>query len=260
MRWKGFVMIKIRLPMKWKEKTKIGYALCAGFLIMACSPKLKTSLVPGISSQILDYNAEVYVYTAKDVLPKNLQKIGQTSITSSSFTQKCTTENLLEKAKEEARVLGANVLHISKLASPNFWVPCHRLEVALYRGANERISEQYKVLKEHPNPLADKVYALLHVYRFDSPYGLLNYDLKLGDSILCRVKNNFKTTLKITKEGLNSLSAKTETEMILPFEVVFGKEYYLRCSVKMGAFVGRPMIEFAPNEIGAIEFEAFKAK
>jgi len=46
----------------------------------------------------------------------------------------------------------------------------------------------------------------------------------------------------------------------LPFDVVFGKEYFLRCSVKMGVFVGRPEIEFVSFQNGKSEFESFEAK
>jgi hypothetical protein len=36
--------------------------------------------------------------------------------------------------------------------------------------------------------------------------------------------------------------------------------YYLKCGVKMGAFVGRPKIELVNNKAGKLEFESLKAK
>jgi len=106
----------------------------------------------------------------------------------------------------------------------------------------------------------DTDYALLHVYRFRGAGSLINYDLKLGDSTVCRIRNNFKTTLKIKKEGLNVIWAKTETKKELPIDVVHGKQYYLRCGIGIGAFVGRPTLEFVDYNTGRQEFESFDAK
>jgi hypothetical protein len=59
---------------------------------------------------------------------------------------------------------------------------------------------------------------------------------------------------------LNSLIAKTESKVELPIDVVFGKEYFLRCSVKIGLMMGRPIMEFVSYQNGKAEFEAFNAK
>jgi hypothetical protein len=74
------------------------------------------------------------------------------------------------------------------------------------------------------------------------------------------VRNNFKTTLHITKEGLNTLWAKTEAKSEVPINVKKGRTYYLRCGISMGAFVGHPKLELMDNREGKLEFESFKAK
>ena len=89
---------------------------------------------------------------------------------------------------------------------------------------------------------------------------MVGYDLHLGDSTICRVKNNFKTTLYIKKDGLNTLWAKTETKSEVPIDVKMGKTYYLRCGITMGAFVGRPKLELIDSRTGKAEFQSFKAK
>lgn len=103
--------------------------------------------------------------------------------------------------------------------------------------------------------------ALLHIYRKSSMAGAaISYDLYLDDDKIFRVKNKSKTTIKITKEGLATLLAKTETTTKLPIEIQLGKEYYIRCGIKMGALVGRPKLEVVDSSIGKAEFEKIPLK
>ncbi len=236
-------------------KKKIVVCLCLG-LLYACSPKISTKLSSGTSHKSLDKDAKLYVYLVDEAMPKELEKIGSVSVESSTFTSQCDYQTMLGKAKEKARPLGANVLKMTEYKPPaSSGSACHQFKIDLYKGKESIL----KIDKESKKSTLKNVdYALLHVYRFSS--AVLTYDLKLGDSVLCRVQNDFKTTLKIKKEGLNSLIAQTETTTALPFDVVFGKEYYLRCSVKAGVLVGRPKMELVSYEEGKMEFDSFKAK
>jgi hypothetical protein len=102
-------------------------------------------------------------------------------------------------------------------------------------------------------------YALLHIYRLNRMAGVvISYDLHLGDTVICRVTNKYKETIKIKKEGLNTLWARTESKTELPVDIQFGKEYYIRCSLKMGVAVGRPNMELVNNATGRKEFQAVK--
>lgn len=107
---------------------------------------------------------------------------------------------------------------------------------------------------------SDADYAVLYVYRQSKTGTAVKYDLHLGDTVICKVKNNWKETVKITQEGQNTLWAKTESTVELPIDIEFGKEYYVRCSIKMGAFVGRPKLELVDNEKGEAEYEAIQEK
>ncbi len=103
--------------------------------------------------------------------------------------------------------------------------------------------------------------ALLHIYRKGSMAGAaIGYDIYLDNQKVFRAKNKSKTTIKITKEGVDTLSAKTETKVELPINIQFGKEYYIRCGIKMGAFVGRPKLEAVDNQTGKAEFEEIPLK
>lgn len=74
------------------------------------------------------------------------------------------------------------------------------------------------------------------------------------------MKNNYKTTLHVKKDGLNTLWAKTEAKFEVPINVKTGKTYYVRCGITMGAFVGRPKIELIDSKTGKAEFESIKTK
>jgi hypothetical protein len=87
----------------------------------------------------------------------------------------------------------------------------------------------------------------------------VSYDLRLDDTVVCRVNNKFKKTIKIRKYGHTTLWAKTETKDELPINIQPGREYYIRCAVTMGAFVGHPSLELVDTNTGRTEFNAVKA-
>jgi len=98
-------------------------------------------------------------------------------------------------------------------------------------------------------------YALLHIYRVKSMAGAaIGYDLHLDNDVIFRVKNNSKTTIRVTSGGRKTLWAKTESRAELPIDIEMGQEYYILCGVGMGAVVGRPRLELVDNQRGEAEF------
>ena len=125
--------------------------------------------------------------------------------------------------------------------------PANVAETKMGNTAAEPTSSEYQQSND---------YALLHIYRPGSMKGMaISYNLHLNDEVVFRVKNKSKTTLKITNEGLKTLWAKTETRAELPVDIKLGYEYYIRCGVGFGAFVGRPKLEIVDNKIGKDEFD-----
>lgn len=225
-------------------------------LQLGCSPKIRTSLTTKQSS--LPYNAEVFVYSVDESIPDGLSSIGTLSIGDTGFTTKCGYEIVLEQAKLEARKNGANIVKITEHKLPNaMGSTCHRIKATLYFSKD---TTQLALTRNQEPELLNIDHALVHVYRYPGVGPLVSYNLHLGDSTICRVKNNYKTTLQIKKEGYNSLWAKTESKVEIPVDLVHGKEYYVRCGVKMGAFVGRPTVELVDYKTGKLEFESFEAK
>lgn len=84
-------------------------------------------------------------------------------------------------------------------------------------------------------------YALIHLYRPGKMAGFaIGYDVRANDTVVYRARNSSRGDLRRTQAGPFQLSAKTEAreEMVLTVEP--GREYYVRCTIGMGALVGRP--------------------
>jgi len=132
---------------------------------------------------------------------------------------------------------------------------CHRIIARILK-----VDKNDLEITDLEEPISDVDYAILNVYRYGGAGALVGYDLYLGDSVICRVINNFKTTLHIRKDGMNMLWAKTEANHEIPVNFEMGRTYYLRCGLNMGAFVGRPHLELIDYKTGKTEFESFNAK
>jgi hypothetical protein len=102
-------------------------------------------------------------------------------------------------------------------------------------------------------------YALVHIYRTNSLVGSgINYDVHLGDEVICHAKNGWKTTVQVHNFGPNTLWSKTESKITLPVDIEPGGEYYIKCSVKVGIVVGRPSLKLMDESQGKAEFDSIK--
>lgn len=229
--------------------------ISALILFSSCNPKISTSI--SRSYPPLDYKQDILVIGLDQSEPDNSEVLGQVKIGDTGFSTKCSYDIVIDKAKLEARKAGGNAIKIIEHTPPFVMgSSCHRITAKILKVEN---IENYTP-KVEEEVLLDVDYAILNVYRYRGAGALISYDLYLGDSVICRVKNNFKTTIHIKKDGLNSLWAKTEAKSEVPIDVVMGKTYYLRCGITMGAFVGHPKLELIDSKIGKSEFESFKAK
>lgn len=221
----------------------------------SCSPKITTSLIKKYPA--LDYQQEVIVIGIEQQVPDSSEVIGQVRIGDSGLSTNCGYDMVIDKAKLEARNAGGNAIKITEHTPPSMMgSSCHRIKANILKVKN---IESLRV-KEEEEILENVDYAILNVYRYSGTGAFINYDLHLSDSVICRIKNNYKTTLHLKKDGLNTLWAQTESKSEVPVDLIHGKQYYLRCAVTMGAFVGRPKLELVDRITGKIEFESLKAK
>lgn len=223
--------------------------------LSSCNSNISTSLIKKYPA--LDYKQDVVVIGLDQQVPDNSEEIGQVKIGDTGFTVNRGYDVVLEKAKLEARKAGGNAIKIIEHRPPTIMgSSCHRITAKILKVENF----DALITNEEEQILPDVDYAILHVYRYSGAGAFVGYDLFLGDTVICRVKNNFKTTIKVKKDGLNTLWARTEAKSEVPIDIKIGKEYYLRCGITMGLMVGRPSLELVDRKTGKAEFESFKAK
>jgi len=226
--------------------------------IIACSPKVTTKLAKTYSP--LDYKEEVIVIGIAEESPATATEIGIVKIGDTGFSTNCGWDVVIEKAKTEARKAGGNVLKIIEHTPPSMMgSSCDRITAKILKVENH---DELSKIKENKTDIIDSTwnYAKLYVYRPGGAGALVGYDLYLGDSLICRVKNNSRQEIKITKKGINSLWAKTEAKAEVPIDIEFGKEYYLRCTMGMGVMVGRPQLQLVDRMQGKSQYNSIKSK
>ncbi|HOS16888.1 MAG TPA: hypothetical protein PKX15_07770 [Bacteroidales bacterium] len=226
------------------------------FITTACSPKITTTIVKNYPP--IDYQEEVRILGLYDSIPADSEELGIVKIGDSGFTVDCGWDVVIDYAKMEARKAGGNAIQIIEHTPPNpFGSSCHKIIAKIYR-VNNFDSIPNTMVKD--SSLLNADYALLNVYRQSAMGVLVSYELYLGDTFLCRVSNKTKKSIRIRKEGSYVLWAKTETKEELPINLKFGNNYYIRCGVSMGVFMGRPELNLIDNSIGKTEFQSIKLK
>jgi hypothetical protein len=108
---------------------------------------------------------------------------------------------------------------------------------------------------------ADAKYAMLYVYRPAGGVGtLVSYNVHLDDEKICRVHDGDYYAIPVKKEGKVILWTRTEARVELPMEVQFGKAYFVKCGVSMGAFVGHPTLKMMEARTAVRQFKFDKTK
>jgi hypothetical protein len=235
-------------------RSKLIFLFSFSLFLSSCAPRISTTISKYYSP--LDYSQEVIVYGLQDAIPANSEELATIKIGDTGFSTDCGWNVVIEKASMEARKIGGNAIKITDHIPPSFMgSTCDRITAKVYK-VDTSLVVPVEISSENTIIPAD--YALLHIYRHGGTGALVNYDLHLGDSVICRVSNRWKTTLKIKKNGIYTLWARTEVKEEIPLTLKFGEEYYVRCSISMGALVGRPKIQLIDNQTGRAEFNSIK--
>jgi len=224
--------------------------------LAGCSAKVSTSLTKTMPP--LDYREQVIVLGVNEPVPASATEIGEVKVGDTGFSTNCGWDVVIGKAIEAARKAGGNVLKIIEHRPPS-----------VMGSSCDRITA--KILKvENPGELGDRIlksnavvdsswnYAKIFLYRIRGVGSLIGYDVHLGDSVVWRAKNNSRLEIWITKEGADTIWARTEVKSEVPIVLERGKEYYVKCSVVMGMMVGRPRLQLVDRSIGKAEFNSTK--
>lgn len=233
------------------------FTLIAITIVIACSPKIRTNVAT--TRPALAEDAEVVVLGVEKQTPASALDIGSIKIGDTGFSTNCSWETVVEKAKEEARRAGGNIVKITRHTPPNLGSTCHRIEAKIL------LMEDVKALADIVAGAEEVIdstwnFAKLYVYRPTGPGLLIAYNLHLGDSVIARVQNNFAEKIMITKKGLNALWARTESRAEVPIDIEYGRTYYLKCTVNMGIMAGRPNLELVDPTTGRAEYDAIRKR
>ena len=163
----------------------------------SCSPKISTTLSRSYPS--LGDEQKVVLIGLVEEEPDNSEFLGKVKVGDTGFTTKCAYDFVIEQAKSEARKIGGNAIKIVDHSLPTLMgSTCHRIVANILK-----IEDIENYNQEKPEEvLRDLDYAILNVYRYGGVGAWVGYNLYVGDSLICRVKNSFKATLHIKKDGL----------------------------------------------------------
>ncbi|ASZ10746.1 DUF2846 domain-containing protein [Chitinophaga pendula] len=207
--------------------------------------------------------SNILILKMEDVVPSGAQLLGNIKVTDKGFKIKCSYDQTIAAAKEKARKKGANLIKITELKTPDMWSTCYRLWADVYKLddlASVNVSSQHRIDSIVSTLIPENAdYALLYVYRPSSSMGVVvQYNLHVEDSVVCRIKSGSKFIVKLTNKGNTKLWARTEGRDEVQLNIQPGKVYFLKCGVNMGAFVGRPSLALVGASPGLEEFNKIK--
>ena len=238
------------------KKTAFLLIAMATLALAACSPKLTSNLTS--TREQLKSADEVVVIELGAEAPANAEKLGTLKVGDTGFTATSngTYDKVLDILKEQARLAGGNVLHITSHKSPDMQSSIHRVTADVYYVENvASFTPEPLYIEPHPD------YAAIYVYRGNSSMGaLVNYDVYVNDTKVYRCTRNSKAEVKVLEQCEITVWAKTEARAELRFMVEPGKDYFIECSVSMGAFVGRPELKMIDATMARSEYNSIVVK
>lgn len=232
--------------------------LFAALVLFSCGPSVRAVMVEGAQvPYAIAPGRPIEVLGVAEPIPEGAIKLGTVKIGDTGFSTSCGWERVLAEAKNEARKAGGDLIKITAHEPPGFASSCHHISAVLLWADSTIMAGVAKRREATVDSTWD--YAMLYVYRSGGVGPLVSYNLHLGDSMICRVKNKSTFEIKINQEMRTNLWARTEARSEVPLDVRFGHSYYLRCAVQMGAFVGQPFLELVDPVTGKFEYDAIVA-
>ncbi|QRR00645.1 hypothetical protein [Dyadobacter sandarakinus] len=229
----------------------LGATLASVLLVAGCAPKVRTNITQKYPP--LHFSDQVVVIPKTGEAPAGAEVLGTLHVGDAGMTTNCSYTVVIGKAKEEARKTGGNAIRVTQHKKPDFMSSCHRITAEVLRLSNDQLAV-FRDNEAEIDSLLD--HAVLYVYRDGGPGVIVNYNISLGDSVICRVSPKSRQKIEIRKEGDFELWAKTESKASIPVNFVKGKTYYLRCGVAMGIMVGRPTLDLVDRATGKSEYFA----
>ena len=234
-------------------KKAVIFILLIVLLFASCTPAITTNLEQSLPLNGNDENIKVIAQNAEiplDAEVLGIVKIGDTGFTA---TRNCGYQDVLNSAKIEAKKAGGNAIKIIEHIPPGKST-CHRITAKILKINDINKSSFF----DGGVVSSDCNYAILNIY-CDQDTEAINYDLHLGDSVICKVNNKLKTTIAVKKEGISTVWAKVDERSEIQIDLKFGQTYYLRCGISKGDTGKLPIIEMVDSTIGSHAFDLFSS-
>jgi hypothetical protein len=236
---------------------KIMLFLIVGLSMQSCSPRVKGAL-SAEKFPTLDKSVEVFIMDSEEELPSGSEYVGDLKIGDTSFSGNCEYSQVIEEAKRFSRISGSNLVVLTKVKRPGIASTCYRIKAKMYRNIDSqivaRLSNEIKLNNQSRLP-ENADYAVVYFYRPKNLAGsALGYKIRHNeDEVIGKVRNGEMFEFRTQVFGNHTFWAKTEKTSSLELDIEPGKEYFVRCNLKLGAFVGRPNIVEVENHIGKKE-------
>ncbi len=233
---------------------------CFLLVLASCSPIVKTKLIKQ-ADPLGEYATVVTLYPTQK--SPSTDKIGTFRVGERGMTVGCTYDIILRMAQADARAKGANIVHIEKIKEPSGGSSCFTFLGSYYKTPDiYQFQDSLKAIEDAITREVfkdDSSYALVHVYRPRSSFGwAINYKLHQDEEEIFKIKNGTYETIRIDKPECYRFWASTETMTEIKLCIKGGEEYFLKCGVDLGAFIGRPRIILVDKSLGRSETEKLK--
>ncbi len=231
-------------------------------IIQSCTPKVSSSL-SSVRYDPLDKTEEIYIIPLKENEFEGSDYIGEIKIGDSGFSTDCGYNKVMEELKKMARIAGANIVQLTFIRPPNMGSTCYRINAKMYRSFDNLVLAEVK--KEIESISGSRLpegvdYAIVHFYRPRRYQGsLVGFKIRNKDTVLGRAHNGAKFEFKTSEYGMHTFFGSTESEASIKIDIQKGQEYFVRCGIKMGVAVGKPVMELVDNSIGIDEMLKMKS-
>ncbi|MDZ4147925.1 MAG: hypothetical protein U1C58_06555 [Flavobacteriaceae bacterium] len=204
--------------------------------------------------------SEIIVLEVNHLKPKISKLLLKKRIGFNILNKKCNYDTIISDLKKEALNINGNVVVIDKNTPYNTPLPtrvCFKINASIYR-VDLKYLDDIKARSNIEINSSDNS-TEINIYRF-SGSELLKYDLIINDSLIGRIKANYKKSIMISKPGIYEIWLKQSKTEKIKIDIEKGKKYFLRLDFDYNAFNVRPVLKIIDPKQGKKEFEFFNAK
>lgn len=164
-------------------------------------------------------------------------------------------DSLIVSAKQKAFKIHGNILKIRSHTPYQYNIGeseiiLHKIKAEVYYFDN---IDSLRNKESKTTNIRDKKIKL-NFYMFYQ--GLANKNIYVNDSLITKLKSKTKYTFYPNKEGIMSVKCGKDG-IPVSINVLKGKNYYLKCNIKLGIIKNTPYIELKDSIVGAKEFNSF---